>query len=177
MPPHFRIRRRTSYPWFFISFAIIANSLAYLLLSPAKPFELFILITGAIAGFIHFLYKQHHQETQLFVSLFNKFNERYDALNEKLNAIVSRDKSTLLSSDHTKTLFDYFNLCAEEHLYFESGYIDKEVWEAWLKGMHYFYKDEHIRNLWAKEISEGSYYRFKLKLIEEVSNQTRSNID
>ena len=53
---HFHLRRRTRYPWLFLGFAVVANGVGYALLVPAKPFELFILITGAVAGFVHFLY-------------------------------------------------------------------------------------------------------------------------
>jgi hypothetical protein len=165
----FHLRRRTRYPWLFIGLAATANGAAYALLQPAKPFELFILITGAVAGFIHFLYAQHHQDTELFTTLFARFNERYDGLNEKLNAIVARDKQGDLSSEDTKTLVDYFNLCAEEHLYYEAGYIDHEVWRAWTRGMKYFANDSKVRELWAAELSGGSYYRFKLVLLDAVS--------
>lgn len=163
---HFHLGRRTRYPWLFLGLAVLANGAGYALLEPAKPFEMFIVITGVVAGFVHFLYSQHHKETELFVGLFNKFNERYDALNEKLNVIVTRDKDTSLSAEHIKTLFDYFNLCAEEHLYYASGYIDHEVWQAWIRGMQYFVMDADIRSLWETELSSGSYYGFKLELLD-----------
>lgn len=164
----FHLHRRTWYPWLFIGLATVANAAGYTLLQPAKSFDLFILITGATAGFVHFLYSQHHQETQLFVTLFKSFNERYDKLNEKLNAIVSRDKEALLSPENVKTLYDYFNLCAEEHLYYASGYIDHEVWLAWVQGMKYFAEDTKIRELWEREISSGSYYGFNLSVLDAV---------
>jgi hypothetical protein len=164
----FHLRRRTWYPWLFIGLAIVANAAGYALLQPAKPVDLFILITGAVAGFVHFLYSQDHKETQLFVALFKDFNERYDKLNEKLNAIVSRGKETPLSPENVRTLYDYFNLCAEEHLYYASGYIDHEVWLAWVHGMKYFAKDAEIRKLWEAEVSSGSYYSFNLSVLDAV---------
>jgi len=78
-------------------------------INPDKPLELLIGITGVVAGFVHFLYAQHHQETQLFVSLFDKFNERYAALNDGLNNIVSRNEQATLSRDDINVIFDYFN--------------------------------------------------------------------
>jgi hypothetical protein len=168
MITHFHLRRRTWYPWVFVGLVAVGNSAGYALLKPTKPLELFISITVAVAGFVHFLYSQHHQETQLFTTLFNRFIERYDTLNEKLNAIVARDKETHLSSENIKTLFDYFNLCAEEYLYYESGYIDQEVWLSWVRGMKFFAKDAKVRELWQAELSSGSYYGFKLALLDEV---------
>jgi hypothetical protein len=165
---HFHLLRRTRYPWLFLGFVVVGNAAGYLLLAPAKPFELFILITGAVTGFTHFLYSQHHQDTQLFVGLFNKFNERYDALNEKLNEIVAREKGKPLSTEHIGTLFDYFNLCAEEHLFYASGFIDQEVWSAWLRGMQYFAKDVEVRSLWEEELALGSYYGFNKALLDAV---------
>lgn len=165
---HFHLRRRTRYPWLFLCLAIFANGVGYVLLEPSKPFELFVVIVGAVAGFVHFLYSQHHQETQLFISLFGKFNERYDGLNEKLNAIVSRGNGAPLAEQEIKTLFDYFNLCAEQYLYYESGYIDKEVWRAWARGMRFFAKNAEIRVLWEAELSSGSYYGFTLEVLDAV---------
>jgi hypothetical protein len=118
--------------------------------------------------FAHFIYSQHHQDTQLFVDLFNKFNERYDKLNEKLNAITTRENPALLLPHHIKTLYDYFNLCAEEHLYYAAGYIDHDVWLSWVRGMKYFASDVEIRKLWQKELSSNSYYSFKLGLLDAV---------
>ena len=168
MIPHFHLHRRTWYPWLFIGLTMVANASGYAILQPAKPFELFILITGAIGGFVHFLYSQHHQETQLFATLFKDFNERYDKLNEKLNTIISRNSGALLSQENNKILYDYFNLCAEEYLYYSSGYIDHTVWISWIHGMKYFANDAEIRKLWETELSSSSYYDFKLSLLDAV---------
>ena len=95
---HFHLSRRAWYPWLFLGLAVVANGVGYVWLQPAKPIEQFILVTGAVAGFVHFLYAQHYQETQFFASLFQKFNERYDMLNERLNAIIERDKERTLQA-------------------------------------------------------------------------------
>lgn len=64
-----------------------------------------------------------------------------------------------------QVLFDYFNLCAEEYLYYKTGFIDEEVWASWLRGMGAFAKVEHIRSLWQAELEAGSYYGFTLDLL------------
>ena len=125
------------------------------------------MIAGAVGGFVLFLYAQHHQNTQLFVSLFDKFNERYNGLNEKLNDIVQRDQHLMLQADEVGVLYDYFNLCAEEYLYFKAGYIDRDVWLAWVCGMAFFAKNSQVRNLWEDEIKQGSYYGFSLDLLKD----------
>jgi len=129
--------------------------------------SLVVAVTGAIGGFVYFLYAQHHQNTQLFVSLFDKFNERYNNLNEKLNAIVKRDQNLKLEEGEVDDLYDYFNLCAEEYLFYKAGYIDHEVWLAWVCGMAFFAKNSQIKNLWEKEIKLGSYYGFSLDLLND----------
>lgn len=126
---------------------------------------------GIAGAFAHFLYGQHHQDTQMFVNLFAKFNERYDKLNEKLNAIVSRPVDSPLLPEHISTLYDYFNLCAEEHLFYKAGYIDEVVWLAWLRGMKYFAKDAAVLRLWKQDIATDSYYHFKLCLLDTVESK------
>ncbi len=129
--------------------------------------DLFLTMTAAVAGFVHFLYSQHHQDTQLFVSLFKEFNARYDNLNERLNAIVMRE-SEILTEDDQKALFDYFNLCAEQYLFYKTGYIDEEIWQSWLAGMKYFARKKAIRSLWEADLKFNSYYSFTLKLFEQT---------
>ena len=104
----------------------------------------------------------------MFVALFEKFNKRYNDLNEKLNAIISRPTDSPLAPEHRDTLYDYFNLCAEEHLFYEAGYIDERVWQAWLLGMKYFAKDAAVRRLWEEEIGAGSYYHFQMSLLDAL---------
>jgi hypothetical protein len=106
----------------------------------------------------------------MFVSLFEKFNTRYDGLNEKLNAIISRPIDSPLVAENITTLYDYFNLCAEEYLYYEAGYIDEKVWQAWLRGMSYFAADESVHRLWETEIESGSYYGFKLSFSDAAGS-------
>ncbi len=71
-----------------------------------------------------------------------------------------------MTAEDTQVLYDYFNLSAEEYLYFKSGYIDGEVWAAWLRGMKYFATRPAIRRVWAEELQSGSYYGFTLAIID-----------
>jgi hypothetical protein len=175
MLKHFHLGRRSSFPFVFL--ALVFVGFAYVVwqsqycqstTQPKNSIEILIGIVGAAAAFVHFLYSQHYQDTQTFVNLFEKFNTRYDSLNERLNAILSRPKDSPLTFEHVNTLYDYFNLCAEEYLFYESGYVDERVWRAWLLGMKYFAVDAAIRRLWEKEISSGSYYHFSLCLLDAL---------
>ena len=120
---------------------------------------------GSIAAFFHFLYAQHKSNTDRFVALFKKFNSRFDTLNDDLNRIRELSPNTLLEPKDKQRLYDYFNLCAEEYLYFKSGYVDAEVWSSWLRGMAHFASSDAIRQIWDKELQQGSYYGFKLSLL------------
>lgn len=167
MITYFRLGKRSHFPWIFLVLAVAVNAGIYALVPQAKAFELYFPVTTAIASFVYFLYSQHHQGTQLFVNLFKEFNARYDSLNGKLDAIIERESADL-SAEERKVLFDYFNLCAEEHLFYEAGYVDETVWCAWLCGMKYFAKDAAVLKLWKDEIRSGSYYHFRLSLLENA---------
>jgi hypothetical protein len=164
----FSLQRRSYYPWLFLILALSANAAVYFLLyrNESIPQEALMSTIGFVAAFVHFLYSQHNHNTERFVGLFRDFNARYDGINDELNRLLLRDADLLLTSTDKQLLYDYFNLCAEEYLYFKSGYIDSEVWLSWLKGMKLFISDAKIRELWQKEIDSGSYYGFTLALIE-----------
>ena len=131
--------------------------------------ELAIIISifGIILTSIFFVQKQKLEESRLFKELFEEFNERYDKLNEELNRIINREAKQSLTSDEKNTLYDYFNLCGEEYLFYKQGYILPEVWESWVNGMRIFFKDNRVREIWEEELRTNSYYGFKLDLLKE----------
>jgi hypothetical protein len=122
-------------------------------------------VLGGAGGLTTFLYSQHLQETKLFTELFQAFNARYDQFNRHLNEIAS-SSGTELSADSQQWLMDYFNLCAEEYLYFRSGYIDDDVWRSWTRGMRFYAAIPVIREIWERELASGSYYGFSLQELE-----------
>jgi hypothetical protein len=168
MPTTFSLQRRAFYPWLFLILCVFTNAGVFLLHIVEPSVGLFLTVTGAVAGLVHFLYAQHNQDTDRFIKLFQGFNIRYDILNGQLNNLLLRRGDLLLSDEDKLVLFDYFNLCAEEYLFFKAGYLDKVVWSAWLKGMSFFAKNANVRILWEAEIELGSYYGFTLKLIDDV---------
>jgi hypothetical protein len=172
MHTRFRLSKSSQYPWLFAVLVLTAMGFLFLSAPTSKAIELALPATGAIAGFVYFLYSQHLQETRLFTGLFKDFNGRYKALNDRLNAIVSRDGQVILCHDNKQTLIEYFILCAEEYLYYKAGYIDDDVWRAWVNGMADFARDREIRRFWAEELRGESYYGFSLSLLPTKVSET-----
>jgi len=129
--------------------------------------KLIVTIVGGILSSVYFVQKQRLEELKLFRDLFTEFNSRYDALNEKLNQIIGTNQEAELTQNEINTLYDYFNLCGEEYLYYKQGYILQDVWKAWLNGMNIFCRDKRIKKLWEEELATNSYYGFKLDFIRK----------
>jgi hypothetical protein len=155
-----KLHNRPFYPAIFL-IGCIASIVIWLLFAGGHRPELLISAIGGVAGFSYFQYKQHLDETKLFRELFADFNSRYDGLNDHLNAIRSGASEISLTAREQDYLFSYFNLCAEEHLFFGAGYIDRRVWKSWCKGMEIFFGCPRIRMLWEEEVKSGSYYGFR----------------
>lgn len=111
---------------------------------------------GGIISSAYFIQKHKLDELHLFRVLFRDFNERYGALNEELNRILLSENK--LNSKDKDILFNYFNLCGEEYLYYKEGYILPSVWEAWQNGMRIFFQHKQIKELWKEECKTDSYY-------------------
>jgi len=98
----------------------------------------------------------------LFKSLFESFNSRYDKLNNQLESIPSEGE---LTKEQKAVLIDYFNLCGEEYFWFGRGRIPKEVWVSWEAGMKHYLRKPPIRAFYEEEVSGStSYYGWKIDL-------------
>lgn len=161
----FRLSNRRWYPWVFLLLCTFFLLLAYALGGQQLKIEWVVSVLGGAGGLTTFLYSQHLQETRLFMELFKGFNQRYDGLNQRLNEIASSDGTALGAVDQQQ-LMDYFNLCAEEYLFFRSGYIDDDVWRSWARGMRFYAAIPVIRDIWERELASGSYYGFSLQELE-----------
>lgn len=169
----FHLNHRAFYPWVLGTLlalsAMSVGAIAWQL--PSQEFSikdlsgLLLTLLAGLGAFVFFLYKQHIDETRLFMQLFKSFNERYDELNGPLSDILEDPENRIFRAAERKHLVDYFNLCAEEHMYFKAGYIDPSVWLAWRKGMRVYLEDSRIRKLLEDELKTGSYYRFS---VEEI---------
>ena len=157
---------------FFRHYILLAAALgaAVILVAILEPnfikFEIALTALGGIFSSVYFVQKQKLEELKLFKELFTEFNHRYDRMNERLNKIRDGAENEELTVEEINCLYDYFNLCAEEYLYYKQGYILPEVWTAWKNGMKYFSGSRRIRQLWKKELKENSYYCFDLNLLD-----------
>lgn len=128
-----------------------------------EDISLLITLVGGLVSFFYFIQKQKIEELQLFKQLFTEFNSRYDKLNESLNKIVTEGPLKPLTPEEENTLIDYFNLCAEEFLFYQKGYIYPEVWNAWHNGMSYYLLHKRIKDKWTEEEKSNSYYGLTIK--------------
>jgi hypothetical protein len=107
--------------------------------------------------------------------LFTEFNKRYDNLNGDLNYICSISKDFFLEfnmAEDTQRLegiiYDFFNLCAEEHYWNRKKRIPKRVWRSWEKGMNDIYnKSEVIRHYWDEECKNEGYLSYYIDRKDE----------
>jgi hypothetical protein len=123
-------------------------------------------VLAGLGGCVAALYKQQLDDTKAFNDLFRHFTERFGTLNGQLDRIVLANPEIPLEPDERDALMDYFNLCAEEFLYFKSGYLDDEVWRSWIEGMKFFAKNPRIAAVWRTELlSQDAYYGFPPSLV------------
>lgn len=94
-------------------------------------------------------------------ALMTDFNTRYDRLNNSLQAAVWSTGAPFTEKQNLQFI-EYFNLCAEEWLFWRKGYIDEVVWKAWENGMRQYSKDGRVYELWTIEAGTDSYYGFVL---------------
>lgn len=126
-----------------------------------KSWQTTITAVGAALPLVYFMQKQKLEELRLFKDLFTEFNRRYDAMNDQLAPIRKNTEGPLIDTER-QALFDYFNLCGEEFLFYRLGYIDPAAWDAWHNGMKGYLENPRIERLWREEIRSDSYYRLDI---------------
>ena len=139
--------------------------------------EVLIGVYGATITAIFIVQRQQHEELRTFNELFKEFNSRYDAVNERLNALVEKDVSQALDDGEIDLLNDYFNLCGEEYLYYRRGFIFHEVWMAWANGIIYFLGHPRIWPRWNSEEASASYYGLSIKALEKAVGRKAQEYD
>ena len=154
--------------WWLILLAAGGAIVPAITSSSKVEWQLLLGVVGSALSGIYFVQKQKLEEMHLFKEIFSECNKRYDGLNERLNAIATRPDDQALSQDEQSTLNDYFNLCAEEFLFFRTGYLLPLVWESWRNGIMSFMTSKRIRQHWERERRTGSYYGLELERDEAV---------
>lgn len=118
--------------------------------------EMLIAFLTLVTGAFYFFNQLYIEKARFFKELFMEFNRRYDRKNNKLLDILKTIEP--LIEEQKILLIDYFNLCAEEYMFYEAGYIDKRVWESWNNGMKQFGQDPRIFELWKQESQTTNFY-------------------
>ena len=164
---------QSHYLWIIALLILVAVFLTLVLYLKGHNWKISLSIFGGLLSSIYFVQKQQLDEANLFKELFVEFNRRYDRLNGKLNDIIREEnRSDELEDKDKNTVYDYFNLCSEEYLFYRKGYIYPEVWRSWVSGMKTYFENERIQKEWLKELSSESYYGFDIK--KEISKLPRA---
>ena len=119
---------------------------------------------AAALGVSFFLQQQKLAETTLFRELFTQFNARYEKLHPHLESFLV--EQTDPTPQQLRIITDYFNLCAEEYLFYSEGYIHREVWRSWCRGMLQYFTKKPFNSIWLHEMGTGSYYGLSESVIK-----------
>jgi hypothetical protein len=167
-----RVLRRVwfdHYWWLTPGLSVIALVFFVPTMTPDIRGNLTAAIIGGAVAVVFFCQKQKLAETALFEKLFTRFNKRYGTLHGALQEI--RAGRLADEAEKHKVLVKYFNLCAEEFLFYEEGRIHPVAWRSWCNGMLYYVEEEHISKQWQDEIerdlSRTSYYGLTLEAIKK----------
>ena len=152
------------YWWLGLLLGSVAAGLAYCLGGADRVAFVGAAIAGT-PGFYYFVQQQKLSETELFHHLFTAFNARYDKLNGPLAEIAERAHAQ--STVERNIVVDYFNLCAEEYLFFKEGYIHRDAWRSWCRGMLWYLRRHPFRDIWHEEVKGESFYGLSLAVIEQ----------
>lgn len=149
-----------NYWWIAAILGVLAAATAFYVGGSDRVGLIGAVVAGAL-GFCYFVQQQKLAETDLFYRLFTDFNARYDKLNDRLSALNEVD----LSQEQRNIIVDYFNLCAEEYLFYQHGYIPRNVWRAWCRGMAWCLKRHPFKDVWNDEVATESFYGLTLEKI------------
>lgn len=150
-----------NYWWIAAIFGVFAAATAFHVGGSDRVGLIGAVVAGAL-GFCYFVQQQKLAETDLFYRLFTDFNARYDKLNDRLSALLNEEG---LSLEQRNIIVDYFNLCAEEYLFYQQGYIPRNVWRAWCRGMAWYLKKHPFKDVWNDEVATESFYGLTLEKI------------
>lgn len=151
--------RRTSWLWAVLLTVVAIYGVPKLPVEYSRP-EVLLAIVGGVWSWAFYRHKNHSDDARFFKELFTDFNARYDRINDRLASAMRNEKQ--FSAEEEQHFIDYFNLCGEEWLFYQAGYIYPAVWETWKKGMKQYGADARVAKLWQRERESESYYGFEL---------------
>jgi hypothetical protein len=107
--------------WFIGAIIVVAVVLAVALYRRSEDWRVLLPVIGGAVSFIYIIERQLLEEAKLFKELFVDFNRRYDEMNEDLNRIRNLETHPRLEVGDLDILYDYFNLCGEEFLFYQKA--------------------------------------------------------
>jgi hypothetical protein len=156
-----KLRHKSAHwPWFLL-FTVVLFVAVPSLPAPYSNLQILTASVGGLWALAFYLQQRHAEDARFMRALMTDFNTRYDRMNNTLQAVVW-SKGVPFTEKQNLQFIEYFNLCAEEWLFWRMGYIDEVVWKAWENGMRQYSKDERVYELWAIEAGTDSYYGFVL---------------
>jgi hypothetical protein len=145
--------------WLIFLIGISAGALVYALEPGVRKQELALAWVAGCWAITHFQHQHTLESNKFFFELFNRFNQRYDGMNDALQLIA--DGEGPLTTEERARVVDYFNLCAEEHMFHMRGYIPNDVYRSWRAGMDYYASKDRFMRVWEQERDTRSYYGFE----------------
>ena len=146
--------------WFSCIGAATLILIVYLIVPPDhRSASVLLTLVGGLGAFAFYFHRRHADDARLVKELLTEFNDRYDKLGGELQFAISHRGDFEMETQ--LRFVRYFNLCAEEWLFWKSGYIYEPVWKAWENGMKQYGRDPRVVVLWRKEEATDSYYGFK----------------
>ena len=117
--------------------------------------SLFLGALGIIATFYFGVLKYKIENDKMFQELFISFNNRYETkFNDLINTLRGNPENALDEDgkkDNENLIIDYFNLCAEEYLWYSKNRVPKSVWDAWIAGIKENLEVDQVRKVYEKE--------------------------
>ena len=130
--------------------------------------NLFFGSLGVIATFYFGVLKYKIENDRVFQELFTSFNDRYNSDFTKLiNSLRGNPKKTI-DKDGENLIIEYFNLCAEEYLWYSKNRIPKSIWGAWKAGIKENLEIKQVREVYDKETKTERGRKSYYGLVEEL---------
>jgi hypothetical protein len=146
--------------WRWCAAATVILGLVYLVApSGYRSGSVLVTAVGGLWALAIYLHGRHAADVRMVKELLTEFNDRYDKLGSDLQFDISKNGD--FEKETELRFVRYFNLCAEEWLFWKAGYIYDPVWKAWESGMKQYAKDARVIALWQMERATDSYYGFE----------------
>jgi hypothetical protein len=133
--------------------------------------EIYVSVFAIITSLYFGLLKHQLSNDDMFLKIFSDFNARYnDDFNDLLNEIRNEDRE--LQINEKKLVIDYFNLCAEEYLWYKRGRLPKNIWNAWKAGILENLKIKQVFEVYQDEMKTDNERKAYYGLEDEIEKLT-----